>query len=138
MVVTAAVAGAALAGGLVTLAGSGTAANAGGVRTIVLSAHHSRFEPDRIRVKPGTQVRFVIHNLDPIEHEFIIGPPEVHEIHEHGRQAHHHGDVPGEISLPAGGTAETTWTFGPSGTVAYGCHLPGHWAYGMHGQAEVR
>ena len=37
-------------------------------------------------------------------------------------------------------TVETTWTFGPSGSpaVEYGCHLAGHWTYGMHGKALIR
>ena len=50
---------------------------------------------------------------------------------------------------------ETTWTFGPAGSpdpgergvsarqgqppeVVYGCHLAGHFAYGMHGKALIR
>ena len=80
-------------------------------------------------MKPGSTVRFVIHNADPIDHEFIIGPPETHDIHERGEPHFHTGAVPGEVTVPAGATVETTWTFGPSGSpdVAYGCHLAGHW-----------
>src|SRR5581483_4905640 len=48
----------------------------GGPATIRITAHHSRFEPDRISVGPNSTVRFVVHNADPIDHEFIIGPPE--------------------------------------------------------------
>jgi uncharacterized cupredoxin-like copper-binding protein len=136
-VVAAAVAGAALLGGLTwTLApGSG-----GGPATVRVTAHHSRFEPDRISVKAGETVRFVVHNSDPIDHEFIIGPPETHDLHERGTPHVHTGVVPGEITVPAGTTVETWWTFGPSGSpaVAYGCHLAGHWAYGMHGLATIR
>ena len=25
----------------------------------------------------------------------------------------------------------------PPGQLLYGCHLPGHWAYGMHGEMTV-
>jgi uncharacterized cupredoxin-like copper-binding protein len=114
--------------------------SASATRTIAVTAHHSRFEPDRITVKPGATVRFVVHNSDPIDHEFIIGPPAVHELHERGIPHVHTGVVPGEITVPAGATVETTWTFGPSGSppIAYGCHLAGHWAYGMHGLAVIR
>ena len=47
---------------------------------------------------------------------------------------------PDRQAVPAGTTVETTWTFGPSGSpaVAYGCHLAGHWTYGMHGLATIR
>ena len=153
VVLASAVAGAALAAGVVWLTQSGAA----GAPTIRITAHHSRFEADRITVKPGSTVRFVVHNADPIDHEFIIGPPETHELHERGTPHFHTGVVPGEISVPAGATVETSWTFGPSGspapggrgvsprqgrreppTVAYGCHLAGHWDYGMHGLATIR
>jgi uncharacterized cupredoxin-like copper-binding protein len=137
VVVAAAVAGAALAGGVTWLVAPGGPT---GPRTIAITAHHSRFEGDRITVKPGSTVRFVVHNADPIDHEFIIGPPATHELHEKGTPHFHTGAVPGEISVPAGATVETTWTFGPSGSpsVAYGCHLAGHWDYGMHGLATIR
>ena len=136
VVVATAVAGAALAGGVAWSVAPGD----DGPPTIAITAHHSRFEPDRINVKPGATVRFIVHNRDPIDHEFIIGPPSVHEIHEKGIPHTHTGVVPGEITVPAGTTVETTWTFGPAGSpaVAYGCHLAGHWAYGMHGLATIR
>ncbi len=137
MVVAAAVGGALLAGGVTWLLQPG---GAGGPKTIEIRAFHSRFESDRVTVKPGSTVRFVIRNVDPIDHEFIIGPPETHDIHERGEPHFHTGAVPGEVTVPAGTTVETTWTFGPSGSpdVAYGCHLAGHWTYGMHGQALIR
>ena len=136
-VLGAALAGAALAGGAVMAFDPGGAA---GPATVRITAHHSRFEPDRISVKAGSTVRFVVHNSDPIDHEFIIGPPAVHDLHEKGIPHVHTGVVPGEITVPAGTTVETTWTFGPSGSpaVAYGCHLAGHWTYGMHGLATIR
>ena len=138
VVAAAAVAGAMLAGGVAWLAES--AGPASGAPTIAITAHHSRFEPDRVTVKPGSTVRFVIHNADPIDHEFIIGPPETHDIHERGLPHFHTGAVQGEVTVPAGATVETSWTFGPSGSpaVEYGCHLAGHWAYGMHGRALIR
>jgi uncharacterized cupredoxin-like copper-binding protein len=108
--------------------------------TVKITARYSRFEPDRVTVKPGSTVRFVIHNADPIDHEFIIGPAETHDIHERGAPHFHTGAVQGEVTVPAGSTVETTWTFTPSGgdAVEYGCHLAGHWTYGMHGKALVR
>ena len=118
--------------------------------TVQVTAHHSRFSPATVDVAPGTTVRFVIRNLDPIDHEFIIGGPEVHERHEVGREAHHHGEVPGEISVPAGRTASTTWTApvcgsaqvalpgtGSPDSFVYACHLPGHLAYGMAGVVRI-
>jgi len=57
--------------------------------TVELTIHHSHFDPDRIKVAPGSTVRFVIHNHDPINHEFIVGDDEVHRRHEAGTEPVH-------------------------------------------------
>ena len=135
-------AGAALATGVVLavlgpgLAGASRAED--GRVTVVLTARHSRFTPASVEVPAGTSVRFVVHNLDPIDHELIVGGPEVHARHERDREAHHHGDVAGEVSVRAGGEASTTWESpAGGGTFAFACHLPGHLAYGMTGVVTV-
>ena len=106
-------------------------------RTVVITMHHTHFQPDVVKVEPGTTVRFVLRNTDPIDHEFIVGDEAVHQRHRVGRERHHHGDVPGEISVPSGTEASTTFRFDRPGRVAYACHLPGHEAYGMVGAVEV-
>ena len=105
-------------------------------RTVVVDVRHSRFSPDEIHVTPGTTVRFVVRNADPIPHELIVGDQSVQDRHERGAEERH-GDVPGEVSVPAGATAATTYTFSRPGRVLLGCHLPGHWDYGMRGVVEV-
>lgn len=97
---------------------------------------HSAFEPAVVRVAPGDTVRFVITNEDPIAHEFILGDDAVQDRHERGRHAAH-GDLPGEVSVPAGETRETTYRFGAGGVLTFGCHLPGHYAYGMRGEVRI-
>ena len=61
----------------------------------------------------------------------------IHQL-EQAREARH-GLRPGEISIPAGTTAITEVTLDqPPGTpLFFGCHLPGHWAYGMRGVIRV-
>jgi uncharacterized cupredoxin-like copper-binding protein len=109
-------------------------------RTVVVTMHHSRFEPATIRVEAGRRVRFVLRNTDPIDHEFILGDDAVQRRHEQGRERHHHGEVPGERSVGAGQEATTTYAF-PAGLdgreLEFACHLPGHYAYGMHGVVRV-
>ena len=108
-----------------------------GGRTVTLDVHHSRFSAGELRVRPGENVRFVLRNRDPIPHELIIGDQSVQDLHEAGTEAHH-GDRPGEVSVAPGATAVTTYRFGPAGgTLLFGCHLPGHWAYGMRGEIRV-
>jgi uncharacterized cupredoxin-like copper-binding protein len=112
------------------------AGGGGSVRTVAVAIHFSRFDPASIDAAPGETVRFVIHNTDPIDHEFILGDDRVQQIHELGTEAVH-PPKPGEVSVPAGATVETTYTFGGPGALTYACHLPGHFAYGMHGSVTV-
>lgn len=104
--------------------------------TVRIDVGHSRFEVPPIRVRPHTQVRFLVVNHDPIGHELIVGGPDVQARHAQGHEAFH-PPVPGEVSVPADGRASTTYAFHAPGPVEYACHLPGHYEYGMHGIIEV-
>jgi uncharacterized cupredoxin-like copper-binding protein len=108
-----------------------------GTVQVVLDVEYSRFIPDHLVVRQGTLVRFRVRNHDPIRHELIVGPPEVHSRHEAGTEAVH-PPVPGEVTVEPDATAETFYRFDEAGTVLFACHLPGHFAYGMHGVVEVR
>ena len=125
---------------LVAAVATGSPAGGGPDRTVVVTMHHSRFEPATLRVEPGQRGRFVLRNSDPIDHEFILGDAAVQARHEQGRQRQHHGDVPGERSVPAGREAATTYAFPArldGQVLEFACHLPGHYAYGMHGTVRV-
>ncbi len=104
--------------------------------TVRIDVDHSHFRTAPIRVRPHTEVRFVVVNHDPIGHELIVGGPDVQARHAHGHEAYH-PPVPGEVSVPAEGRASTTYFFHAPGPVEYACHLPGHYEYGMHGIVEV-
>ena len=97
---------------------------------------HSRFVPARFTFRRGVTVRFVITNTDPIDHEFILGDEAVQRRHETGTEPVH-DRVPGEVSVPAGTQAETTYTFSRPGVLLIGCHAPGHYAYGMRGWVRI-
>ncbi len=114
--------------------GAGSAAKA--TATVHLTIRHSRFEPDHVVVPADTTVTFVVDNTDPIGHELIIGDAGVQERHEKGTEPYH-PPRPGEVSVPAGTTQQTTFTFGTANGITYACHLPGHFAYGMHGTVDV-
>lgn len=105
--------------------------------TVDIRIHHSRYEPSVLTVPLGRPIRFVFHNEDPIEHEWIVGDAQVHEAHRTGTEQHH-GARPTEVSIPALGTVTTIVTFPASGPLLYICHLPGHEAYGMAGTLTIR
>ena len=117
--------------------GACSSAAAGPQRTIRIDIEHSAFSPDSLEIERGTEVTFLIRNSDPIPHEFIVGDERIQDIHEEGTEAHH-GAKEGEVSVPAGEVAMTTFTFSETTTLIFGCHLPGHYAYGMRGTIEIR
>jgi uncharacterized cupredoxin-like copper-binding protein len=131
---------------VVTLVGTGGASSGTGADapvvlgpgpvTVRLVVHDSHFSPARVHVRPHTDVTFVVVNRDFINHEFIIGGPDVHARHESGHEPWH-PPVPGEVSIAPHTTGETTYSFHAPGRVLFACHLPGHFAYGMKGYVVV-
>lgn len=114
----------------------GTDALGPGVVTVPIGIDHSQFSTDRVTVKAGTLVRFVVENDDPIHHELVVGPDEVHRDHERGTELAH-PPVPGEVSVGPNASGMTFFTFDDPGEVTFACHLPGHVDYGMVGTIEV-
>lgn len=110
------------------------------VRTVTLDIRYSAFSTRALTVRAGEVVRFVVRNHDPIPHELVVGDQALQDYHEAGTNAHHPAR-PGELSVAAGATGTTTYTFMAATTsprpVLFGCHLPGHWSYGMHGTVTV-
>lgn len=136
--VAAAVALATAAGGQAVLASARPVPDALGPEpvTVVVEIEHSRFVAPPLSVAEGTPVRFVVVNRDPINHELIVGPAQVHDRHRDGTERRHRA-VPGEVSVPALQRGVTTYTFDDPGAVEFACHLPGHYDYGMRGDVEV-
>ena len=107
-----------------------------GLVTVTVTIHYSHFSLSSLHVRRGTTVRFLILDADPIDHEFIVGDAQVQALHEHGSEAVH-PPVPGEVSVRPGEEGETFYRFDRPGLVLFACHLPGHFAYGMHGWIDV-
>jgi uncharacterized cupredoxin-like copper-binding protein len=103
---------------------------------VVLDINYTRFTPSRLRVHEGTTVRFILRNHDPIRHELIVGPADVHARHANGTEAVH-PPRPGEVTVEPNATASTTYEFEQAGAVIFACHLPAHNEYGMNGAVEV-
>ncbi len=101
-----------------------------------IAIRYSRFRPEAITVPAGVAVTIILRNDDPIDHEWIVGPPEVHQRHRSGTEQFH-GELPTEVTVPALSTRVTTLTFEQAAEYAYICHLPGHESYGMVGTLRV-
>ncbi len=105
--------------------------------TVHIDIHYSHYQPSYASVPAGVPVRFVIRNLDPIDHEWIVGDAVVHAIHRTGTEMHH-GARPTEVSVAALQTVETIVTFPANGQLQFICHLPGHEQFGMVGTLDIR
>jgi uncharacterized cupredoxin-like copper-binding protein len=103
---------------------------------VTIAFRYSRFEPRVVSVPAGVPVTFNLRNDDPIEHEWIVGPSEVHSAHRTGTEPYHEGR-PDEVTVPAFAARQTTLVFDLLGEYEFVCHLPGHEAYGMTGRLSV-
>ena len=108
----------------------------GAAARATVAIHYSHFEPETITVTAGTHVTFTLRNEDPIEHEWIVGSPDLHARHRTGTEPFH-ASVPTEVTVPAFSERVTTITFEQPGDYLYICHLPNHEAYGMVGTLRV-
>ena len=123
-----------LAGGLVLVAAGCGGGGSSNERTIAI--RYSQFTTGAVEVVAGEPFTITLRNDDPIEHEWIVGAEDVHEVHRTGTEAFH-DSRPTEVTVPAFATRETTLVFAELGDYAYICHLPGHEAYGMVGTLRV-
>lgn len=138
-----------------------TAAEA--TRTVDVAMHDAAFEPERIDVKAGDTVRFVVRNDGQLVHEFNVGTPAMHSAHQkemammvdHGileaDKINHSAmmsgamggggmmmhDDPNSVLLEPGRTGEVVLKFTRPMTLQFACNVPGHYEAGMVGTIDV-
>lgn len=131
-------------------------------RTIEITMRDNYYEPEKLEVKAGETIRFVIRNQGEFLHEFNIGTAEMHAKHqeemavmmEHGmitptkidheRMKMDHGsghgmshDDPNSVLLEPGQSAELIWKFAKAENLEFACNVPGHYDSGMMGLVHV-
>ena len=110
-------------------------------RTITMSMNDSmRFTPDRIEVRKGETIRFLLQNEGKLRHELVLGEPEALRRHAAMMQMmpdmQHSG--PNMASLAPGEAGQLIWKFTRSGTVTFACLQSGHLEAGMKGAVAVQ
>jgi uncharacterized cupredoxin-like copper-binding protein len=105
-------------------------------REATIPIHYSHYTVSELTTKVGEPITVTLENDDPIAHEWIVGTPQVHEIHRTA-PPEVHDKFPTEVTIPAFSTRVTTVQFDKAGDYQYICHLPGHEAYGMVGTLHV-
>ena len=109
-------------------------------RTIEVNmGDNMRFTPDKIEVKQGETVKFVINNKGQILHEFVIGTKP--ELDEHAalmvKFPNMEHSEPYMAHVPAGKRGEIVWNFNKAGDFDFACLMAGHYQAGMVGKIKV-
>jgi uncharacterized cupredoxin-like copper-binding protein len=98
------------------------------------------FIPNRVEVKKGEQIRFMLKNSGALEHEFMLATAE--ENAKHAEQMKKFPDMehddPNGKRLKPNATAEIVWKFSKAGEFQFGCLIPGHPEAGMLGTVIVK
>ena len=109
-------------------------------RTVELvMTDNMRFTPDKIEVRQGETVRFVVKNSGQLMHEIVIGTKKTLDEHaalmmkfpgmEH--------DEPYMAHVAPGKVGELIWTFNRAGDFDFACLIVGHYQAGMVGKIKV-
>lgn len=98
------------------------------------------FIPNRIEVRKGEQIRFMLRNNGELDHEFVLATAEENAKHAEEMKKYpdmEHDDPNGRRLKPKG-TAEIVWRFTKPGEFQFGCLIPGHPEAGMVGSVVVK
>jgi len=96
--------------------------------------------PDRLEVRKGEQVRFILQNHGELDHEFLIDTTEANLKHyeEMKKNPDMEHDEPNGKSLKPKGKSEILWRFTKAGEFEFACLIPGHREAGMLGKIIVK
>lgn len=98
-----------------------------------------RFSPERIEVRKGETIRFVVKNSGKVRHELVLGTEADLQAHYEAMLKNpemEHAD-PNQLTLAPGMSGEIVWQFNRDGVVPFGCLQPGHYSAGMKGVVRV-
>jgi uncharacterized cupredoxin-like copper-binding protein len=98
------------------------------------------YVPDRLEIKRGEQIKFVLRNNGALDHEFILASTaeNVKHAEEMKKNPEMEHDDPNAKRLTPKKTTEIVWKFTKAGQFEYGCLIPGHREAGMTGTIVVK
>lgn len=98
------------------------------------------YAPDKIEVRAGEQIKFVLKNVGHLDHEFLLDSVEnnaKHKIEMQKNPEMEHDDPNGK-RLKSSQSTELLWRFTKKGTFEFACLIPGHYESGMKGTVIVK
>ena len=111
-----------------------------GLRTIeIRMTDNMRFTPDRIQVRQGENIRFVVRNDGKMLHEMVIGSKA--HLDEHAALMMKFPDMghddPDMTHVKPGQNDRIVWNFNRPGEFQFACLVAGHYQAGMVGRISV-
>ena len=98
------------------------------------------FTPNKIDVRKGEQIKFLLKNTGYLAHEFLLDSFESNAKHkiamEKNPEMEH--DDPNGKRVESKKSAEILWRFTKAGTFEFACLIPGHYETGMKGVVVVK
>lgn len=128
-------------------------------RTVTVEMTDNLYNLDKIDVKEGETIRFVVINKGEFLHEFNIGTRDSHGEHQkmmammvqhgmltatklvsmdHSAMPGMKHDDPNSVLVEPGQTKELVWNFPKGGTLEFACNMPGHYEAGMVGKIQFK
>jgi uncharacterized cupredoxin-like copper-binding protein len=98
------------------------------------------YEPARLEVKRGEQIRFVLKNVGQVDHEFMldsVANNAKHKIQMEKNPDMEHDDPNGKRLSPKE-SVDLVWRFNKAGAFEFACLIPGHYEAGMRGTVVVK
>jgi uncharacterized cupredoxin-like copper-binding protein len=98
------------------------------------------FIPDKIEVRKGDQVRFLLRNNGELDHEFVLATAEENVKHAEDmkKNPEMEHDDPNARRVAPKKNGEMVWRFTRTGQFEFGCLIPGHREAGMTGVVIVK
>lgn len=98
------------------------------------------FVPNKIDVRRGEQIRFLLRNNGEIDHEIVLATLEENLKHaeEMRKNPDMEHDDPNAKRLAPKKTGEILWHFTKAGEFDFSCLIPGHREAGMFGKVIVK
>ena len=98
------------------------------------------YEPSRVEVRRGEQVRFVLSNIGVENHEFMLATKA--ENRKHAADMKKYPDMehedPNAKTVAPFNQGELLWRFTKAGEFEFACLIPGHYESGMFGKVTVK
>ena len=96
--------------------------------------------PDKLEVRKGEQVKFVLKNTGKVDHEFVLDTVENNAKHkiEMQKNPDMEHDDPNSRRLAPNKNGEIVWRFTQAGEFEFACLIPGHYESGMKGTVVVK